>query len=78
MSSFGFAAGARGAIGKLSWASFTARMQALAFAGIHVISPRLLPMMTEEGVFSIIDSYLRLAAQGEKILGVSRRRILLA
>ena len=23
--------------------------------------------MTEEGVFSIIDSYLRLAAQGEKI-----------
>jgi NDP-sugar pyrophosphorylase family protein len=25
-------------------------------------------MLTEEGVFSIIDSYLRLAAQGEKIL----------
>jgi NDP-sugar pyrophosphorylase family protein len=25
-------------------------------------------MMTEEGVFSIITSYLRLAAQGEKIL----------
>ncbi len=41
---------------------------ALAFSGIHVISPRLLGMMTEEGVFSIIDSYLRLAAQGEKIL----------
>jgi len=40
---------------------------ALAFAGIHVISPRLLGMMTEEGVFSIIDTYLRLAAQGEKI-----------
>jgi NDP-sugar pyrophosphorylase family protein len=43
-------------------------MQALAFSGIHVISPRLLPMMTDEGVFSIIDCYLRLAAQGEKIL----------
>jgi NDP-sugar pyrophosphorylase family protein len=42
--------------------------QALAFSGIHVISPRLLPMMTEEGVFSIITSYLRLAGQGEKIL----------
>ncbi len=42
--------------------------QALAFSGIHVISPRLLEMMTEEGVFSIITSYLRLAAQGEKIL----------
>jgi NDP-sugar pyrophosphorylase family protein len=40
----------------------------LAFSGIHVISPRLLPMLTEEGVFSIIDVYLRLARQGEKIL----------
>jgi NDP-sugar pyrophosphorylase family protein len=42
--------------------------RALAFSGIHVISPRLLTLMTEEGVFSIIDCYLRLAAQGEKIL----------
>ena len=41
---------------------------ALAFSGIHIISPRLLPMLTEEGVFSIIDAYLRLAAQGERIL----------
>jgi NDP-sugar pyrophosphorylase family protein len=40
----------------------------LAFSGIHIISPRLLPMLTEEGVFPIIDAYLRLAAQGEKIL----------
>jgi NDP-sugar pyrophosphorylase family protein len=40
----------------------------LAFSGIHVISARLLPMLTEEGVFSIIDAYLRLAAQDEKIL----------
>jgi NDP-sugar pyrophosphorylase family protein len=44
------------------------RHSPLAFSGIHVISPRLLPMITEEGVFSIIDAYLRLAAQGEKIL----------
>lgn len=42
--------------------------QPLAFSGIHIISPRLLPMLTETGVFSIIDAYLRLAAQGEKIL----------
>jgi len=42
-------------------------LEALAFSGIHVISPRLLKLMTEEGVFSIIDSYLRLAAQGERI-----------
>jgi len=40
----------------------------LAFCGIHVISPRLLTMLTEDGVFSIITSYLRLAARGEKIL----------
>jgi NDP-sugar pyrophosphorylase family protein len=42
--------------------------QALAFSGIHVISPRLLAMMIEDGAFSIITSYLRLAAHGEKIL----------
>ncbi len=44
------------------------QLKARAFAGIHVISPRLLTMMTEEGAFSIIDCYLRLAAQGEKVL----------
>jgi NDP-sugar pyrophosphorylase family protein len=42
--------------------------QARAFCGIHVISPRLLTMMIEEGAFSIIACYLRLAAQGEKIV----------
>ena len=42
---------------------------ALAFSGIHVISPRLLELITEEGVFSIITTYLRLAGQGERILG---------
>jgi NDP-sugar pyrophosphorylase family protein len=41
---------------------------ALAFSGIHVISPRLLTLMKEEGIFSIIDTYLRLAGSGEKIL----------
>jgi mannose-1-phosphate guanylyltransferase len=43
-------------------------LQALAFSGIHLISPRLLPFLTEEGVFSIIPAYLRLSAQGQKIL----------
>lgn len=42
-------------------------LQALAFCGIHVISPRLLPRITEAGVFSIIETYLRLAAQHERI-----------
>lgn len=40
---------------------------ALAFCGVHVISPRIFEMMTEEGAFSIITTYLRLAASGEKI-----------
>jgi NDP-sugar pyrophosphorylase family protein len=47
----------------------SAQTEALAFSGVHVISPRLFPRMTEDGVFSIIDSYLRLAGEGEKILG---------
>jgi NDP-sugar pyrophosphorylase family protein len=43
-------------------------LQALAFCGIHIISPRLLALMTEEGAFSIISTYLRLASAGEPIL----------
>lgn len=43
-------------------------LKAFAFSGIHAISPRLLPKITEGGAFSIIDSYLRLAGEGEKIL----------
>ncbi len=42
--------------------------QALAFSGIHVISPRIFELMLENGIFSIITAYLRLAGQGEKIL----------
>ena len=44
------------------------QLQALAFSGIHVISPRLLRLMTEDGAFSIIETYLRLAAEGKPIL----------
>jgi NDP-sugar pyrophosphorylase family protein len=43
-------------------------LQALAFSGIHVISPGFLRMMTEEGVFSILTPYLRLAASEARIL----------
>ena len=43
-------------------------LQTLAFCGIHFLSPRLLNMMTEDGVFSIIKTYLRLAAREERIL----------
>jgi mannose-1-phosphate guanylyltransferase len=45
------------------------RLEPLAFSGIHVISPRLLSMMSEDGVFSIVTSYLRLASHGEKVRG---------
>jgi len=44
------------------------KTQALAFSGIHVVSPRLFGMMNEEGVFPIVSTYLRLAALGEKII----------
>jgi len=43
------------------------QLQALAFSGIHVISPRFLEMITEGGAFSIITTYLRLAGEGNKI-----------
>jgi NDP-sugar pyrophosphorylase family protein len=44
-------------------------LEPLAFSGIHVISPRLLGLLTEDGIFSIVTSYLRLAGQGERISG---------
>jgi len=45
-----------------------AQPQALAFCGVHVVSPRIFSMMSEDGVFPIVPCYLRLAAEGEKIL----------
>jgi len=42
--------------------------EAWAFAGIHVASPALLDKLTETGAFSIMNSYLRLAAEGAPIL----------
>jgi mannose-1-phosphate guanylyltransferase len=44
------------------------QIQALAFSGVHVISPRLLGRIVEDGVFSIVTSYLRLAGEEEKIV----------
>jgi NDP-sugar pyrophosphorylase family protein len=45
----------------------TRRVESLAFSGIQIVSPRLLTMLSEDGVFSIINSYLRLAGKGETI-----------
>ena len=39
----------------------------LAFAGIHAIESRFLDLVTERGAFSILDPYLRLSAEGERI-----------
>jgi NDP-sugar pyrophosphorylase family protein len=43
------------------------RIRSLAFAGIHIVSPELLPLITERGVFSILEPYLRLAGEGHCI-----------
>jgi N-acetyl-alpha-D-muramate 1-phosphate uridylyltransferase len=40
-----------------------------AFAGIHVVDPELPGLITEEGVFSILEPYLRLAREGQRIEG---------
>jgi NDP-sugar pyrophosphorylase family protein len=45
-----------------------ARFDALAFAGVHVISPCIFSMLGDEDVFPIVPEYLRLAAQGERIV----------
>jgi NDP-sugar pyrophosphorylase family protein len=44
------------------------RLESLAFSGIHVVSPAIFAKLDETGAFSIIDAYVRLSAQGEKIL----------
>jgi len=52
---------------KTSQAAGLAR-HGLGFAGIHVVSPRLFEKMHEQGAFSIVDAYVRLAAEGEKVI----------
>jgi mannose-1-phosphate guanylyltransferase len=47
----------------------SAELEPLAFTGIHVISPRLLTLTKEEGVFSIIDLYLRLTNERQNVIG---------
>jgi len=42
-------------------------LHALAFSGIHLIWSLLLNLITESGVFSIIDTYLHLAASNKNL-----------
>ncbi len=46
----------------------TAVAQNYAFSGIQVVAPEILEKITEQGAFSVIDMYLRLA-QNQKICG---------
>ncbi|HVK39305.1 MAG TPA: nucleotidyltransferase family protein [Candidatus Kapabacteria bacterium] len=39
----------------------------LGFSGVHVLSPRILGMITETGAFSIIPMYMRLVSEGHSI-----------
>ena len=39
----------------------TGNLQRLAFSGIHIINPLIFKLMNEEGRFSLVDTYLRLA-----------------
>ena len=43
------------------------RAAPLAFCGISVASPELLPRMTESGAFSLSDAYVRIAQEGGDI-----------
>jgi NDP-sugar pyrophosphorylase family protein len=43
------------------------RWDPLAFSGIHVVSPHIFPLLKEEGAFSIVQAYLRLASEDERI-----------
>jgi NDP-sugar pyrophosphorylase family protein len=49
----------------------TQEMHAVAFSGIHILSPRIFAAMKEMGTFSIISSYLRLAGERENVVAFS-------
>lgn len=43
------------------------QVRRLDFCGVQVLSPRIFDLMTETGIFSIINVYLRLVKAGERI-----------
>lgn len=57
-----------GGDGEPEMARSAAGVQALAFSGIHVLSPRIFALLDEQGAFPIVPAYLRLAGRGEKIV----------
>lgn len=63
----GLLCGRQHASGEIDWARETTASTPLAFCGVHLIAPRLLDQLSEQGAFSIVPAYLRLAAAGEAI-----------
>ncbi|HUX43864.1 MAG TPA: nucleotidyltransferase family protein [Terracidiphilus sp.] len=56
-----------GPVGELELVRPATGVRALAFCGIHVISPGIFAKLEEEGAFPIVPAYLRMAAEGERI-----------
>jgi len=54
--------------GKVELSRPSFQVRPLAFCGVHVVSPSIFTKMEEEGAFSIIDCYLRLAGNGDKLM----------
>lgn len=48
----------------------------LAFSGIHIINPKIFPLITQTGKFSIMDAYLSLM-KNHKILGYQHQSYLI-
>lgn len=54
--------------GRVQWAGAPdPQARRLAFNGIHVISPKIFPLLSESGAFPINRAYLRLSGQGARI-----------
>jgi NDP-sugar pyrophosphorylase family protein len=52
--------------GEIRWSRAVSNFKAISFSAIHVIDPVIFELITEKGIFSITDLYLRLA--GERII----------
>lgn len=59
--------GRRGPSGDQWSGALVEQAEALAFDGIHVISPRIFIEMTETGAFPILEAYLRLCGLGRRL-----------
>jgi NDP-sugar pyrophosphorylase family protein len=57
----------KGKAGKPEWVGASEFATPLAFCGIHVIAPRIFAVMKRDGAFSIIDAYIDLAMNGERV-----------